>query len=178
MTLTLTRRDAIAALVAGLGGGAAAASVGVLTDEAVDDAFTEHDFETLVSVADVVYPTDVTGVPEFVRTYVSGVPSERQAEMAAAVARLDEGARRHAGAAFASVGSTEREAILDRLGVSRAASAPAGTVPERIRYHLINSLLYALYTSPTGSELVGIRNPTGHPGGYESLMRAPEETDD
>jgi hypothetical protein len=36
-------------------------------------------------------------------------------------------------------------------------------------------MLYALFTSPTGSELVGIENPTGHPGGYESLTRLPEE---
>jgi hypothetical protein len=28
-----------------------------------------------------------------------------------------------------------------------------------------------------GSELVGISNPTGHPGGYESLTRAPEGKD-
>lgn len=178
MTPTLTRRDAVAALAAGLGGGAAAAGVGVLTDDEDDDEFTERDLATLVAVADVVYPTDVTGTAEFVRTYVTGLPSERRVAIARAVDRLDEGARRHAGAAFASLPPDKREAVLDRLGVSRAASDPSGAVPERIRYHLVNSLLYALFTSPTGSELVGIRNPTGHPGGYESLMRAPEGADD
>jgi hypothetical protein len=63
------------------------------------------------------------------------------------------------------------------MGVQSAESDSGGGVPERIRYHLVNSLLYALFTSPMGSELVGISNPTGHPGGYESLTRAPEGKD-
>lgn len=178
MKPTLTRRDAVAALAAGLGGGAAAAGLGALTDDRDGGEISDADLATLVGVAEVVYPSEVTGVTEFVRTYVAGLRPERRTRMARAARRLDEAARRYAGGGFASLAPTERTAVLDRLGVSRVSSDPSGTVPERVRYHAVNSLLYALFTSPTGSELVGIRNPTGHPGGYESLMRAPEGTDD
>jgi hypothetical protein len=42
-----------------------------------------------------------------------------------------------------------------------------------VRYYVVNELLYALYTSPTGGELVGIENPQGHPGGHESYQHEP-----
>jgi len=50
--------------------------------------------------------------------------------------------------------------------LNSAALRPDGTVPARIRYHLVNGLLYALFTSPVGTRLFGIRNPIGYPGGY------------
>jgi hypothetical protein len=178
MKPTLTRRDALAALAAGAAGGAGAIGLTELTADPDAADVSEADISTLVSLAEVIYPSEVTTTTEFVRTYVTGLPAERRAGMATAVRRLDDGATRYVGAEFAALSQAERTAVLDRLGVSLVESDPTGSVAAQIRYHLVNSLLYALFTSPTGSELVGIRNPTGHPGGYESLMRAPEGDDD
>lgn len=172
----LTRRDALAALAAGgvgLGGSA------VLLSEGLDDAPTEGDLddnaiETLVAVAEAVYPSAVQVEDSFVRTYVSGLPPERQEGTVDAVAALDAGTRRLTGSRFAAVPSaSKRRSVLRRLGVDRARSAPDGTPPERILYHLVNSLLYALFSSPRGGDLVGIENPAGHPGGYEAYSRSP-----
>jgi hypothetical protein len=175
MSPELTRRDALAALA---GGGAVGAAVGLadLADSG-DEAFSAADVETLVALAEVIYPSEVTVTTAFVQTYVDGLPAERRDGIAEATSRLDNGARRFAGEAFAGLDPGEREAVLRRMGVQSAESDSGGGVPERIRYHLVNSLLYALFTSPMGSELVGISNPTGHPGGYESLTRAPEGKD-
>lgn len=179
MTPTLTRRDAIAALVAGgVAGGSALALAELTDDQNGDSDLDESDVSTLVGLAEAIYPSEVTVTAEFVRTYVATLPAERREQVAEALRRLDEGAQRYTGAKFEALAPAERETVLRRMGVASARSEPSGTVPERIRYQLVNSLLYALFTSPKGSELVGIRNPTGHPGGYESLTRAPEGEDD
>lgn len=181
MSLELTRRDAMAALAAGgvgIGGPALAVSEWTATGNgATDGDLTERDVSMLVALAGVLYPSAVTATDEFVRAYVGGLPGERRARMAACIERLDEGARRYAGSDFEALSPARREAVLRRMGLDTVRSDPDGSPPARIRYHLINSLLYALYTTPTGSELVGIRNPTGHPGGYETMTRAPEDDD-
>lgn len=179
MSLTLTRRDALAALAAGgIGGSALAVSGWTDIAEGADD-LSEADVSTLVALAEVIYPSEVDAKGEFVRTYIAGLPGERRAAMAESIARLDEGARRYAGSDFRDIASrAERDAVLRRMGLATVRSSPDGPPPARIRYYLINSLLYALFTSPTGSELVGIENPTGHPGGYESITRTPEGDDD
>jgi hypothetical protein len=51
---------------------------------------------------------------------------------------------------------------------------PDGTDAGRVRYYVVNELLYALYASPTGGELVGIENPRGYPGGTASYRRGPD----
>jgi uncharacterized membrane protein YbhN (UPF0104 family) len=56
--------------------------------------------------------------------------------------------------------------FLRSLGVDRAASRREGNRAEQIRFYLVNSLLYLLFTKPRGSRLVGIENPDGHPGGF------------
>lgn len=174
----LTRRDALAALVAGglgLGGSA------VIVSEGVDDAPLEGDLgddamETLVAVAEAVYPSAVQVEDSFVSTYVRGLPSDRRAGMVEAVEALDDGARRLTGSQFAALPSaSKRRSVLRRLGVDRARSAPDGTPPERILYHLVNSLLYALFSSPRGGDLVGIENPAGYPGGYGAFSRTPND---
>lgn len=178
MKPTLTRRDALAALAAGVAGGAGAIGLAELTGDPEGVEISDGEISTLVSLGEVLYPSEVTVTTEFVRTYVTGLSAERRASMTVAVRRLDEAAKRFAGAEFAALAQAERQVVLDRLGVSLVESDPTGTVPAQIRYHLVHSLLYAMFTSPTGSELVGIQNPTGHPGGYESLMRSPEGDDD
>jgi hypothetical protein len=61
------------------------------------------------------------------------------------------------------------------LGVRTAEPDPDGTDVERVRYYVVNELLFALYSSPTGGELVGLENPQGHPGGIDSYRRGPDE---
>lgn len=181
MTPTLTRRDALAALAAG---GLAGAGLLVADDASDEDgvatnvSLSEDDWETLVALTDVIYPAAVDAKSEFVRMYVEGLPTERRAGITESIDRLDDGARRHTGQRFASLSQDEREAVLRRMGVDTVRSDPDGTPPQRILYHLVNSLLYALYTTPKGSKLVGIENPIGHPGGYESQMVAPENDDE
>ncbi|MFT4947015.1 MAG: hypothetical protein ACI8TL_001253 [Natronomonas sp.] len=172
MTMELTRRDALVAL----SGGAAASTAALLVPDSGDspDSLDDEAISTLLALAAVVYPPPVTPTTEFVTAYVAGHPKQRQRRISEAIERLDAGSRRYTGSEFAALPEKKRRAILSRMGVDRVQSDPDGSVPERIRYQLVNSLLYALFSSPTGSELVGIENPTGHPGGYESLMRMPE----
>jgi hypothetical protein len=62
---------------------------------------------------------------------------------------------------------------LREMGVHTAEPDPAGTTAERVRYYLVNEVLYALYASPKGGELVGIENPQGYPGGANSYQQGP-----
>jgi hypothetical protein len=61
------------------------------------------------------------------------------------------------------------------MAVDRTGSSPNGNIPERIRYYVVNQLLYGLYTAPTGGRLLGIENPVGHPGGFESYQKEPSQ---
>lgn len=179
MTLELTRRDALVALSGGAAVGLGALAVSERTESGpVDGTLDDTATSTLLALAEAIYPGAVTPTTEFVSTYVETHGQQRQRQIAEAIDRLDAGSRRFTGDGFADLPAQKRTVVLERLGVSRAQSDPDGSVPERIRYHLVDSLLYVLFSSPTGSELVGIENPTGHPGGYESLTRTPEGTDE
>ncbi len=180
--MKLTRRDALAALAgAGIiaGGGAAA----IARDEPGDEetsrsaAGTDRTLATLVAAAEVVYPSPVEGIEGFVETYSAGRIEEREAYRTGvrdAVVELDETARLWNGDFFAALSTTERDELLRQLGVHTAEPDPDGTIAERVRYYVVNELLYALYASPTGGELVGIENPQGYPGGTESYQRGPQ----
>jgi hypothetical protein len=177
--MRLTRRDAVVSLLAGVGAGAVGLSDlmnGRPAEEAESSELTDEQIRTLVAVAEVVYPSEVSGTGEFVREYVSGLPVERTASVASAAAGLDEYTRRERGVAFASLPASERDSVLRSLGVDRSGSSADGTLPERVRYYAVNQLLYGLYTSPTGSKLLGIENPVGYPGGYKSYQKPPTRT--
>ena len=185
----LTRRDALKALsVAGVtvAGGAAALTWDRSGDEPVESsedgtdatepAFGEHERETYLAVADIVYPSEVAGVGEFVDSYLAGrteADPERAAEMAAAVADLDAYTREWEDADFAALDGATREETLRGMGVHASDPDPHGDPRHRVRYYLVNDLLFALYSSPTGGELVGIENPQGHPGGTSSYQQPP-----
>ena len=175
----LTRRDALEALAVGglTSGGALAVSEGATRADRnrPDPAINETDFVTIEAVADTIYPSRVEVSYEFIETYVGSLGEERKASISRATADLEGLTRSRYGTAFHEMSSAKRDAALRSLGVDRALSRTGGNRIERIKYHLVNTLLYALFTSPTGSELVGIQNPVGHPGGYESLMRSPDE---
>jgi hypothetical protein len=60
------------------------------------------------------------------------------------------------------------------MGVDLVDPDPDGFSAERVRFYLVNELLYALYSSPTGGTLLGLENPQGYPGGSESYQQGPE----
>lgn len=176
--MQLSRRDAVAALaglgVAGAGVGAATLA---LDGDALDSRDGELDVTTLVAAAEAVYPGAVTGVGEFVRTFVAGRvrdPAHREG-LVAAVDAVDEAARDWYDAPYAELEVDTRDAVLREMGADAADPDPEGVLSERVRYYVVNDLLYALYSSPTGGELVGIENPIGHPGGTTSYQRGPTD---
>ncbi|MEA1930959.1 MAG: gluconate 2-dehydrogenase subunit 3 family protein [Euryarchaeota archaeon] len=167
--MELTRRDAVAALGA-LGAGTAGA--GCLQEDASDESVQE----ALVATAEVLYPSAVEGIDEFVETFLAGRLDEGpHAEgVRAAVDALERRAESWYGDRFAGLAVDDRDSVLQEAGVAAAEEDPDGTPAERIRYYVVNELLLALYSSPTGGELVGIENPQGHAGGLDSYQRGPE----
>lgn len=172
--MQLTRRDVLAALgAAGVAGGASVLATDVLRGDPVDD----HDVATLVAVADAVYPSEVEGVESFVREYSVARVRDRPEYghgVSDAVATLDEYARDWFDGRFVALDADARRTLLDQMSVDAADPDPGGDDPERVRYYLVNELLFALYTTPTGGRLAGLENPQGHPGGVDSYQRGPE----
>lgn len=140
-----------------------------------DERGLEVDQGVLVAVAEVVYPTEVDTdtAGDLVRSYLRYQPPRRRERIGATSRALDRRARRQYGTSFSRLSIEARETLLRELGIDRVAPDPDGTVPERVRYHLVNGALYALFTDATGGRLVGIENPRGHPGGYESYAGDP-----
>ncbi|WP_135302849.1 gluconate 2-dehydrogenase subunit 3 family protein [Haloarcula amylovorans] len=177
----LTRRDALKALGAAgvtVAGGAAALSWPDDGETKRDgQTLGDHERETLHAVARVVYPSEVNGVEEFVDSYVSGrvgSDPDRAAGIADAIEALDAYAREWEDGEFVALDSTLRTETLSAMGIRQADPDPNGDPRQRVRYYLVNELLFALYSSPTGGRLVGIENPQGHPGGTESYRRPPD----
>jgi hypothetical protein len=184
--MELTRRDALAALAASGVAVGAGAVLGGSTEEALDanpfagdstsEASPEERVDSLLAVAAVVYPAKVSGVEAFVRTYALGRVEDREAYregMVEALATLDEHARTWHDSDFRELDAETRESVLDQMGIDTADPDPKGGDAQRVRYYLVNELLYALYSSPTGGKLVGIENPQGHPGGTGSYQHGP-----
>lgn len=177
--MELSRRDALAALTAA---GAATATGAALTWTSLRDgddegSFDDHEARTLVAVARTVYPSAVEGIPEFVERYVVGRVRDRPDYadgMRDALATLDVYAESRYDAAFAELDDDERDTLLRSVGVDDATPDPDGADAARLRFYLVNDLQFALYTTPTGGDLVGIENPQGHPGGTGSYRRGPD----
>ena len=174
--MELSRRDALLALgAAGLATGGA-----VLTWETLGEEGTlsPRDRDRLLAVAEVLYPTELDGIDTFVETYTVGRIQNRPAYregVGEALATLDDYARDWLETPWLDLTVDERDDLLSDMGVDAAESDPDGLDHERVRYYLVNELLYALYTSPTGGELVGIENPIGAPGGTASYQRPPPD---
>jgi hypothetical protein len=187
--MELTRRDALAVLVGsgvvGAGGAATLSgdSIRAPTAEGTDDSddeatsvSTNELLDALVATAHVVYPSEVSNVEEFVRTYASGRIENRgdyREGALATLADLNAHARLSYDERYVTLDRELRADLLDEVGAKPADPDPEGTTAERVRYYLVNDPLYALYASPTGGKLVGIENPQGHPGGTESYQRGP-----
>ncbi|MFC6976325.1 gluconate 2-dehydrogenase subunit 3 family protein [Halomicroarcula sp. GCM10025709] len=189
--MELSRRDAIAALSAAgvaVGGGGAVllatddrsdATVG--TDDGTattqSEPLGEDVFRTLTAAAEVLYPTEVSGADEFVRRFVRGRARDQPDHadgIADAAAYLDEYARAWFDDEFAALSPETRDQALRRMNVDTIEPDPDGSDGQRVRYFVVNELLFALYASPTGGKLVGIENPQGHPGGIQSYRRGPD----
>jgi hypothetical protein len=177
--MKLTRRDALAALAAAgvTAGGATVLSSeeGEPDAEGADGPLGDAELSTLVAAAEVLYPTEVENVESFLTRYVRGRAEEpgHVSGVAEAVGYLDEYAESWHDAAFGALEPTAREGVLRRMGADTAEPDPDGSDVERVRYYVVNELLFALYTTPTGGELVGLENPQGHPGGLASYQRGP-----
>jgi len=182
--MELTRRDAVAALAAiGGAGGVAVGYRRLQSDESADPATQgpdlpddEHVVETMVAVADVVYPSDISGIESFVREFLGPrLDDDPHGDgIRQAVAELDEQGRTWHDGPVVELSPETRGQLLRETGADSAEEDPDGSSAERVRYYVVNELLLALYASPTGGELVGIENPQGHPGGTESYQQGPE----
>ena len=185
--MELTRRDALAALAAvgaTVGGGVLAGRYDPPRADAASDAGSESVAEPTLSTdlldlldaaAEVVYPSGVDGRRTFVETYVLGRTENRPAYregLQEAAAQLDAVARDWRGQPYADLEAGVRDKLLRDLGVETSEPVADGTITERIRFYVVNDLLFAFYSSPAGGRLVGIENPIGHPGGIESYQRA------
>jgi hypothetical protein len=173
--MKLTRRDALIGCAAGVAGGSVlAAATGERAsapEPTVDGALEAGEVATLLRLAEVVYPDEVTASVGFLEGYVgTRAPSHVEA-IRRAIRDLDGAARSRYGSRFGELSAGRRETVLWDLGVDTVTPAPTGTVPARVRYHLVNGLLYALFTSPRGSRLFGFENPIGYPGGYYGADR-------
>jgi hypothetical protein len=178
--MELTRRDALAALAsAGVVGGGGAAVLARDRRESTDASggtTADRLLDALVATASVVYPSEVSGIAEFVETYSLGrlgTRPEYRSGVLDAVSDLDDHALTWYDEGYTSLDRSVRERLLREMGVHTADEDPDGTTAERIRFYVVNELLFALYASPAGGRLVGIENPQGHPGGAESYRRGP-----
>ena len=177
--MELTRRDAAAALAALGAGGVAAVAVGG-DDEPESDRSADIDeaaiTETMVAAAEVVYPDTVTGIDDFVNTFLdSRLTGESHATgVDNAVTAVNDRARSWYGDRFAALGADTRDTVLREMGTDTAEPRRDGSTAEKVRYYVVNELLLALYSSPTGGELVGIENPQGYAGGIKSYQRGPQ----
>lgn len=180
--MRLTRRDALAALSAiGAGGvaGCSAPSGESLDDETTIDSpvLGDDDLETLIALAGVLYPNSVENVAEFVDSYVR--PRLRQRpeygrNMLDAVTALEEYTQSLHNTQYADLDAGKREDLLGYMSVDTADPDPDGVAAERVRYYLVNDLLFGLYSSPAGASLAGLENPPGYPGGTASYQTGPQ----
>ena len=179
--MELTRRDAMVALAA-LGGASGVAAVAWQSGDPSDGGDEgsrpgdERVRETLVAVAEVVYPDELSGVETFVSEFAgSRLAEEPHATgIREAVATLEARAEEWYEGRVAALSPDTRDRLLRETGADTADSVSDGSDAERIRYYVINELLLALYSSPAGGELVGLENPPGHPGGIDSYTRGPQ----
>lgn len=179
--MELTRRDALAALSAAAGGAIAGCSAPTNGegDDPNRDAprLDDRGLETLVALASVLYPSEAENVEGFVEEYADERVRRDPAHgrgVVDAIEELNEYTRTIYGERYAALSASERTETLDEMPVATADPVPDGADPERVRYYLVNDLLYAFYTSPTGASLAGLENPPGYPGGTSSYQRGPQ----
>ncbi|MFB6293066.1 MAG: gluconate 2-dehydrogenase subunit 3 family protein [Halonotius sp.] len=162
--MELTRRDAVTALTAA--GITTTAGCAGLTKNTGGDAEPKA---VLVSLAEVLYPSDVEPTAEFIETFMYGRISDEEAyreKLTAGIETLNRLASDEQGSAFHTLSADQRRSVIENTDLRSGASEPDGSNVERVNYYLLDELLFAFYSSPTGGELVGNKNPRGYPGGF------------
>lgn len=175
--MELTRRDALVALAGGAGVSAAAGGVAERLSGETAASFDQTRIRQLRTVAAVVFPSEVDVTREFIETYVIGrsVDRERYLEgVVDALEALNQKSQDRFGRPVTSLSEANLNRLLRQTGVGTSTPVPDGTIPERIRYYVVNDLLYALYTTPVGGRLVNYENPDGYPGGTEAYQQGPD----
>ncbi len=165
MDKQLSRRDALTALAAG--GITATAGCSAIGTDGPDQELSST--ETLVELAGVLYPSEIETTEEFIETYLFGriVDEESyQAELEAGLETLNELSMDEYGDGFGALDYDQRVTLFEETELRSGDSVQDGSDIERLNYHVIDELIFAFYSSPTGGELVGNPNPRGWPGGY------------
>lgn len=133
------------------------------------DTEPPSEMETMVALAEVLYPSDVEPTEEFIQSFLFGRIYDEEAyqsELEAGTQTLNDIARDAEGEAFGRLDPDQRVSVIENSDIRTGESVPDGSAVERVNYHLVDELLFAFYSSPTGGELVGNTNPRGFPGGY------------
>lgn len=163
--MKLTRRRTLLGLVG------ASSVVGLGTYELTggtqsgDGSVSNGIVDGLLTAADVVFPVETRSKRSSISNYVDGLNDDRTRALLGTLSGLDRAASRRFGSPFRSLSRGEAKRLFAVLGVDRVQSRPEGTLPERVRFHVVNSVLYALLTHPTGTESFDVGNPVGYPGG-------------
>lgn len=166
----LTRRSALITLLAGTT--ASSFALQEINDvPQTSSEFSDDELDVLLALTDVIYPSDIDVSRSFIRRYADQISEPRFRKMQKTIGGLDRMSHRVFGAPFQAVSVSKRDSLLRYFGVDRVQPRPDGTLVERIRFHLVNTLLYILFTNPKGSRIYGIANPIGHPGGLDDLLR-------
>lgn len=180
--MKLTRRDAVLALAAS---GITVGAVQTRTesgdgqnDPPDSRQLVEKDLRLLRATAEVVYPSSVETTTEFVETYVVGRTNHRSEyarHVREGVRRINDYSKREFGKDFDALSVDKRDQLLRRMGLGRVTPSPDGSQTERIRYYVVNELLYSLYATPVGGALLGNDNPPGYAGGVDTYRRVPDD---
>ena len=162
VSMKLTRRDALSALAAA--GITSTAGCAGLSESNADTS----PMETLVGVANVLYPSEVEPTKDFIEAFMFGRITDEEAyrqRLTAGIETLNTLADEAFGSPFAVLGDDDRVALFEQTALRSGDSVQDGTDIEQLNYHVLDELLFAFYSSPKGGELVGNPNPRGFPGG-------------
>ncbi len=175
MGVSLTRRRTLGILALASAG---SVSIHELTrsPSTGSGSLSERQVQKLLTIVDVVYPSsDPRQFEPTVRNYVDSLPEERRQILLGTLAELDRITADALGQPLGAASTPGVIMVMKRIGVDRVQSKPRGMLAERIRFHLVNSIMYALLTEPRVTRSFGIDNPVGYPGGFSSYISGESE---
>lgn len=138
---------------------------------------SQYHIDVLTAIAEAVYPSAVSVESSFIESRVLGrvEPKPNHFEnLLTTVEAVDSHARARFGGAIPDISPSRRRKVLQSMGVTAVHPNADGTTAEQVRFYVVNDLLYALFTSPVGGELMGVDNPPGYPGGRDAYQRGPD----
>ncbi|MDT3434641.1 gluconate 2-dehydrogenase subunit 3 family protein [Haloarcula sp. 1CSR25-25] len=174
--LTALGGTALAAVGYGYGTDAGRSLSGDSATQSSTHPASEYHIDALTAIASAVYPSAVSVDRSFIESRVFGrvEPKPDHFEgVVAGIEAVDDHARARYGGRVTELSAGRRRQVLQSMGVTTVHPTADGTTAEQVRFYVVNDLLYALFTSPIGGELLGVDNPPGHPGGREAYQRGP-----